>query len=266
MGTPGSEPVVLEVRDRVARLTLNRPDSLNALTPQMGRELLAALDRIAAEPEVRAVVLGGAGRAFCSGADLRQVIVPGSGGRPDVRTALDEIFHPLILRLRHLPKPVVAAVGGGAVGLGCALALACDLVFAARSSYFLLAFANVGLALDGGCSTLLVGRAGYGRASELALLAERIEASQARDWGLVNQVVEDAELPAAAAAAASRLAGGAPGAYAAIKQSLNAAAYPHLEQQLALEAALQQERGQSGDFVEGVQAFLEKRPPQFTGQ
>lgn len=266
MGTPESESAVLEVRDRVARLTLNRPESLNALTPQMGRELLGALDRIAADPEIRSVVLSGTGRGFCSGVDLRQAMASGTGGPPDVRTALDEIFHPLILGLRRLPKPVVAAVNGGAAGLGCALALACDLVFAGRSSYLLLAFANVGLALDGGCSALLVGRAGHGRASELALLAERIEASHALEWGLVNRVVEDAELPAAAAAAASRLAAGAPGAYAAIKQSLNAAAYPQLEQQLALEAALQQERGQSEDFTEGIRAFLEKRPPQFTGK
>jgi 2-(1,2-epoxy-1,2-dihydrophenyl)acetyl-CoA isomerase len=259
------ETVELELRDRVAWVTLNRPGSLNAFTPQMGRELLAVLDHVATAEQPRALVLTGAGRGFCSGADLREVAFWGADGKPDLLTPLREVFHPLILRLRTLEQPVIAAVNGGAAGFGCSLALAADVVVAARSAYFLLAFANVGLTLDGGSSMLLVGRAGHARASEMGLLAERVDAEQALSWGLANRVVPDEQLADAAAGLATRLAGGAPGSHAAIKRSLNLAAYPRLAEQLDLEAELQQQRAESEDFSEGVRAFLEKRPAQFTG-
>jgi 2-(1,2-epoxy-1,2-dihydrophenyl)acetyl-CoA isomerase len=259
------ETVDVELRERVAWITLNRPESLNAFTPQMGRELRVALDHVAADPETRALVLTGAGRGFSSGADLKQESFWGSDGRPRLLPMLRDVFHPLIVQLRTLEKPVIAAVNGGAVGFGCSLALAADLVVAQRSAYLLLAFANVGLTLDGGSSALLVGRAGHGRASEMGLLAERIGAEQALSWGLVNQVVADNELRAAAGTLAQRLAAGAPGSYAATKHALNQAAYPRLAEQLDLEAEQQQQRASSADFIEGVQAFLEKRPAQFTG-
>ena len=259
------ETVELTLQERVAWITLNRPEALNALTAEMGRELHTAFEHVAASSEVRAIVLTVAGRGFSSGADLKAGIWEPAGGRIDLLTPLREIFHPLILRLRTLEKPVIAAVNGGAVGIGCSLALAADIVVSAESAYFLMAFANIGLTLDGGASALLVGRIGHARASEMALLAERVSAQQALAWGLVNQVVPDGDLQAVTAGIAARLAGGAPGSYASTKRTLNAAAYPRLAEVLELEAALQQERAESGDFLEGVQAFLEKRPAQFTG-
>ncbi len=260
------ETVDLELRERVAWITLNRPEALNAFTPQMAGELLQVIDRLSQDREVRALVLRGAGRGFSSGADLKQATSWGSDGRIDLGTPLRDVFHPLILRLRTLEKPVIAAVHGGAVGFGCSVALAADIVVAAQSAYFLLAFANVGLTLDGGSSALLVARAGQGRASEMGLLAERIGAERALAWGLANQVVEDAQLEPAAGRLADRLAAGAPGSHAATKRALNQAAYPRLAEQLNLEAELQQERAMSADFIEGVSAFMQKRPAQFTGE
>ena len=259
------ETVELRLQERVAWITLNRPEALNALTADMGRELLAAFEHVASSPEVRAIVLTGAGRGFSAGADLKAGVWALPDGRIDLLTPLREVFHPLILRLRTLEKPVIASVNGGAVGIGCSLALAADIVVAAESAYFLMAFANIGLTLDGGASALLVGRIGHARASEMAMLAERVSAGQALSWGLANQVVADGELQSAAGEIAVRLAAGAPGSYAASKRTLNAAAYPRLAEILELEATLQQERAESQDFFEGVQAFLEKRPAEFTG-
>jgi 2-(1,2-epoxy-1,2-dihydrophenyl)acetyl-CoA isomerase len=259
------ETVELNIAGGVAWITLNRPEALNAWTQELGDDLRAALNHAAESPEARAIVLTGAGRAFSSGADLKGGVLLGDDGKPDVLTALRSTYNPIILRVRTIPKPVVAAVNGPAVGIGCSLALAADLTLAAASSYFLLAYVNIGLALDGGASAFLAARVGHARAFELAFLGERLPATRALEWGLVNQVVPDSELMTEAGALAHRLAAGPPGSYATIKQTLNDQLYRGIEQQLDDEAVLQQERAESADFMEGVLAFMEKRPASFTG-
>jgi len=263
-----SDPASIRVErgGGAAWITLDRPDALNAWTKELGAELLAALESAGADEEVRAVAITGAGRAFSSGADLSRPPELTSEGKPDLRARLTEVYNPVILAIREMPKPVVAVVNGPAVGIGCSLALACDLILAAESAYFLLAFANIGLTLDGGASAFLAARLGHARSAELALLAERLPAPTAHAWGLINRVAPDGDLEAEAEALLDRLAGGATGSYAASKLLLNERLYPGLAEQLALEAELQQGRGESEDFVEGVVAFLAKRPPNFKGR
>lgn len=265
MSTLQLETVDLAVTERVARITLNRPDALNAWTRQLGEELLAALDEAASDDGVRAVVITGAGRAFSSGADLKGGVGLTPEGKPDVLTPLREVYNPLILRVRNFEKPTLAAVNGPAVGIGWSLALACDLLVASESAYFLLAFANIGLSIDGGASASLMARVGHTRAAEIALLAERIPAAQALEWGLVNRVAADAEFRSEVDELAARLGAGPPGAYRSIKQLLNEAAYADFAETLDREALLQQQRAESADFGEGVVAFLQKRPAQFSG-
>jgi 2-(1,2-epoxy-1,2-dihydrophenyl)acetyl-CoA isomerase len=259
------ETVTLERRGAELRITLNRPDTMNAWDKQLGLDLLAAV-REAEADDVRAVVITGAGRGFSSGADLRAGFDPTPEGHPDVGTALRERYHPIITGLRQLPKPVVAAVNGPAVGIGCSLALACDVIVARESAYFLLAFINIGLVPDGGSSLLVPERIGFTRAVEMAMLGERIPARQALEWGLINRVVGDDELDVAVDELAARLAAGPTTAYAGVKEQFNAWLFARMDDQLELEAALQQRSAASGDFQEGVIAFLEKRAPAFTGQ
>jgi 2-(1,2-epoxy-1,2-dihydrophenyl)acetyl-CoA isomerase len=259
------ETVTLETGDGVARLTLNRPHALNAWDAQLGHDLADALAAVAADPHARALLITGAGRAFSSGADLRSEMPVTAAGKPNLYGRLHDLYNPVILAVRRLGVPVIAAINGAAVGVGASLALACDLIVCAESAYFLLAFANIGLSVDGGASTLLAGRVGYTRAVELAMLADRLSASEALAWGLVNRVVPDAELADTATALARRLADGPPGAYAAIKALLEDACFPGLEGQLEREAVLQQQRGESADFIEGVSAFLQRRPAHFSG-
>lgn len=250
----------------LARVVLDRPEALNAWDATLGDALLEAIAEVAADASVRAVVITGAGRAFCSGADLKAGFDTTPEGHPDLQSALHERYHPVIEGVRAMPKPVVAAVNGGAVGVGCALALACDLVVARRSAYFLLAFAGIGLVPDGGSSAFVPTRAGWGRAMEMALLAERVPAEQALAWGLVNRVIDDDRFDDEVTALGERLAAGPTRAYAAIKLQLNTWTYRGLAEQLELEASLQQEMGASQDFVEGVTAFLQKRPAAFGGR
>jgi 2-(1,2-epoxy-1,2-dihydrophenyl)acetyl-CoA isomerase len=259
------DTVNLYRRGAAAKLELNRPDRMNAWNAQLARDLLDALTRVGEDAGVRAVLLTGAGRAFSSGADLKESQSRDETGPHDLYSVLTERYHPLILGVREMPKPVVAAVNGAAAGIGLSLALACDLVLAAESAYFLLAFVNIGLVPDGGSSLLVPSRVGFARAAEMAMLGERIPARQAREWGLINQVWLDEELPARAADLVARLADGPTRAYAGIKRQLNNWLYQRMGEQLEFEARIQQEMGASGDFAEGVKAFTDKRHPRFTG-
>lgn len=262
------ETVNVRVERGAMTVELNRPETLNAWNRQLAQDLRAALDEASRDDAIRAVRITGAGRAFSSGADLKGMgsedVTP--EGRPDVYKVLTERYHPLMHAIREMPKPVVAAVNGGAIGIGCSLALCCDLILAAESAYFLLAFVNIGLAPDGGSSLFVPTRAGMARASEMALLGERIGARQALDWGLVNRVVPDAELHAESQELTLRLASGPTRAYAACKQQLNQQLYARMDEQLELEARLQQEMAGTDDLIEGVSAFLAKRPPAFSGR
>ncbi|TMK27022.1 MAG: enoyl-CoA hydratase, partial [Actinobacteria bacterium] len=186
-------------------------------------------------------------------------------GRPDVYRTLTERYHPVMRAIREMPKPVVAAVNGPAVGIGCSLALCSDLIVAGESAYFLLAFVNIGLVPDGGSSLFLPTRIGMARATELSMLGERLPAAKALEWGLINRVVPDGSLPEEAAELAARLAAGPTRSYAGTKRQLNNWLYSRMEEQLELEASIQQEMAGSGDFVEGAMAFVEKRPARFSG-
>jgi 2-(1,2-epoxy-1,2-dihydrophenyl)acetyl-CoA isomerase len=261
------ETLELERRGAATLIRLDRPQALNAWNDALGRELLEAVRAVAADDAVRAVGITGKGRAFSSGADLRDL-----AGRPltpdghiDVRTTLTTVYHPILSLLRTMPKPVVAAVNGPAAGIGCSLALSCDLVAAARSAYLVLAFVDIGLVPDGGALALVCARAGAARAAEMAMLGERIGAAQAHAWGLVNEVVADDELDDRVREILDGLAAGPTRSYAGTKRQLNAALYAGLDEQLALEAEIQQQLVASADFREGVAAFTQKRQASFSG-
>jgi 2-(1,2-epoxy-1,2-dihydrophenyl)acetyl-CoA isomerase len=262
------ETVNVSFGDGVARVQLNRPEALNAWNRRFGEDLLAALRDSAEDENVRAVLIEGAGRAFSSGADLKDF----SGGettpdgRPDVYRTLTERYHPIMVAIRQMPKPVVASVRGPAVGIGCSLALCCDLIVAGESAYFLLAFVNIGLVPDGGSSLFVPTRVGMARATQLAMLGERLPAPQALEWGLINRVVPDERLTEESAALAARLAAGPTRSYAGAKRQLNNWLYSRMDEQLELEAQIQRETAGSDDFVEGAMAFVEKRPTRFSGK
>jgi 2-(1,2-epoxy-1,2-dihydrophenyl)acetyl-CoA isomerase len=262
------DTVNLTVLDGAATIELNRPEALNAWNKQFGEDLLAALRRAHEDEAVRAVRIVGAGRAFSSGADLKDIsgddLTP--EGRPNVYKVLTERYHPIMHAIRDMPKPVLATVNGPAVGIGCSLALCCDLVVAAESAYFLLAFVNIGLVADGGSSLFVPARVGMTRAIEMAMLGERVHATQALEWGLINAVHPDESLLAQSEALITRLAAGPTRAYAATKQELNSQLFANMNEQLELEATLQQQMASTEDFLEGVGAFLGKRPARFQGR
>ncbi len=267
---PDFETVNLDVADGVATVELNRPDALNAWNFQLGEDLRAALESVAADDAVRAVLLTGAGRAFSSGADLTETredtsdSVDGDGNF-DLSKRLRERYHPIIHAIRDMPKPVVSAVNGPAAGIGCSLALSADLIIAAHSSFFLLAFVNIGLIPDGGSSAFVPARIGLARATEMMMLGERVSSQKALEWGLVNQVVPDESLAGESRSLAERLAKGPTRSYAGSKELLNRRVYADLSGQLEAEADQQRAMGHSKDFVEGVTAFAQKRDPEFKG-
>ncbi len=260
------ETIQLEMRDAVAVITLNRPAALNALTVEVGREFRAALAE-ARERGARAVVLTGAGRAFCAGGDLREMRqLAEKEGR--IEAFFDEplrMIHDCVRLIRETPLPVIAAVNGVATGGGCNFALACDIVLAAESAQFNQAFVKVGLTPDCGGTFILPRLVGWKRAAELLMTGDMVDARRAAEMGMINRVVPDAELMAEALNLASRLAAAPTAALGRIKKMLDASAANDLNAQLELEHEAQLQSGQTKDFGEGVAAFIEKRPPKFTG-
>ena len=254
------------MRQRVATLTLNRPDRLNSFTEAMHAEIREALEQIRADQSIRALVLTGAGRAFCAGQDLSvRKVVPGDTPK-DLGASLENNFNPLVRALRASPLPVICAVNGVAAGAGANLALASDIVVAARSATFYQAFCKIGLMPDAGGSHVLTRALGAPRALGLAMFGDKLPAEQAEAWGLIWKCVDDAELMSTVRKMAEQLACGPSAAYARIKQAIYAAEKNALDAQLDLERDLQRELGRTADFVEGVNAFLEKRPPRFRGE
>jgi 2-(1,2-epoxy-1,2-dihydrophenyl)acetyl-CoA isomerase len=249
----------------LATLTLNAPDKLNAVSRKMIAELKDCWETLAADASVRAVLLTGAGRGFCAGADLSDPDRDRSE-TADSGSALDKFFNPVIRLMRSVPKPVVAAVNGPAAGVGMSFALAADIAIAAKSASFLQAFARIGLLPDGGSTWFLPRLVGEQRARALAMLAPKISAEQAKEWGLIWDVVEDGDLMKTAAEVARGLADGPTLSLARIKEAMNRASGNPLSQQLDLERDFQRELGRSEDFKEGVMAFLAKRKPNFKGK
>ena len=256
------EMILTERRGDVLVVTLNRPERLNACPPQMADEIAHALYEL---DGARAVLITGAGRAFCSGADLQARGGGSIGGGAGSHHALTRHYNPTMMRIAELPVPVVCAVNGPAAGIGCSLALAADFTIAGASAYFLQAFVNIGLVPDGGASWMLARLVGKARATEMMLLGEKIPAATAADWGLIYKTVADDALIDEAMALATRLAAGPTVALGVMRRNLAAALDGTYVEAMQREAAGQQVAGDSADAREGAMAFLEKRKPMFKG-
>jgi 2-(1,2-epoxy-1,2-dihydrophenyl)acetyl-CoA isomerase len=258
------EHIRFAMADGIARVTLNRPERLNSFTAPMHAELREALAAVVAGG-ARVLVLTGEGRALCAGQDLSDRAVAPGAQPVDLGASVDENYRPLVLALRNLPLPVVCAVNGVAAGAGANIALACDIVIAAKSASFIQAFCRIGLVPDAGGTFFLPRLVGSARAMGLAMLGDRLPAEQAEAWGLIWKCVDDADLVTVTDALLAQLAQAPTGGLAAIKRAIHASATNSLERQLELERDVQRERGYSADYREGVAAFLEKRPPRFDG-
>lgn len=254
--------ITIESRGAYRVITLNRPERLNALTLEMAEALMEALEAAEKDRGCRALLLTGAGRGFCAGQDLTEIAEASAAEIGDLLDA----YNPLILKLRGLPIPVVCAVNGVAAGAGANLALACDIVLAAQSASFVQAFAKIGLIPDCGGTWLLPRLIGEARARALSMLAEPVSADTAAAWGMIWRAVADEKLMAEAEALAARLAAGPTAALGLIRHAFEESAVNELEDQLDLEAELQEEAAETPDFAEGLRGFLEKRPPSFTGK
>jgi len=264
MAEPSS--VLFEAQDGYAVVTLNRPDRLNSFNPEMHERLRAALVEVKRSDDIRALLLTGAGRGFCAGQDLSDRVVAAGAEPLDLGYTISTHYNPLIRSLRELPKPVVCAVNGVAAGAGANIALACDVVLAARSASFVQAFSKIGLVPDSGGTYFLPRLVGTARAMGLAILGDKLGAEDAERWGLIWKCVDDAKLMDEARALAARLAAGPTKGLGEIKRAIYASGANTLDAQLDLERDLQRELGRSDDYREGVAAFMQKRAPRFKGR
>jgi 2-(1,2-epoxy-1,2-dihydrophenyl)acetyl-CoA isomerase len=260
------ETILFELDAGVARLTLNRPERLNSFTVAMHGEVRDALSNVTAANGARVLVITGAGRGFCAGQDLNDRAVAPGGAAVDLGESIEKYYRPLILTLRNLPMPVLAAVNGVAAGAGANIAIACDIVVAARSATFVQAFCKLGLVPDSGGTWALPRLVGPARALGLALTGEKLTAEQAADWGLIWRVVDDDALRSTIDQLATQFACAPTRGLARTKQALHGSWQRSLEEQLDLERDYQRELGQSEDYREGVRAFMEKRTAQFVGR
>ena len=260
-----TSPLIVERREAVLCLTLNRPDVLNSFNAELAGALQAELGTAATDESVRAVLLTGAGRGFCAGQDLSEAL-PTGGVMPDLGNFVRTTWNPIIRGIRTLEKPVVCAVNGTAAGAGANVAFACDIVFAANTASFIQSFAKIGVIPDSGGTFILPRLVGLQRASAMTMLAEKIPAQQALEWGLIYKVVAAENLQAEAFACAKHLATQPTRALGLIKRAFNRSLGVSLDDALETEETLQREAGTSSDYAEGVKAFMERRPPKFTGQ
>jgi len=260
------ETILFSVEGGVARLTFNRPERLNSFTVQMHREVATTMEQVEADPAIRALLLTGAGRGFCAGQDLADRAVAPGDAPVDLGEAVDLYWSPLIRRITTLPKPVVCAVNGVAAGAGANIALACDIVIAARSAKFIQSFANIGLIPDSGGTWVLPRLVGQARALGLALTGEPLPAEKAEQWGMIWKCVDDDALETESVAIARKFAAGPTRGLAATKALIRSSSLNSLGDELDLERDAMRQLGFSDDYREGVAAFLAKRAPAFTGR
>ncbi len=260
------ETILYEIENSILTITLNRPEKLNAMTPTLLRELREAIEKANADSQVRVVIITGAGRSFCAGADLGAASELIARGGFSYEENLNATYNPLILTMQHLAKPIIAAVNGVAAGAGMSLALACDIRIVAESASFTQAFVKIGLVPDSGSTWLLPRLVGMTKALELMLTGQKISSREALDMGMVNQVVADADFITTVNQMAQQFANAPTKTIGLIKQAVQFASTSTLEAALQKEAVLQGEAGISADHLEGVAAFLEKRPAVFKGE
>ncbi|PJK30375.1 enoyl-CoA hydratase-related protein [Minwuia thermotolerans] len=259
------EHILYEAKDGVGWITLNRPDRLNAFAPSMPLEIMAAVRAAGGDAAVRALAITGAGRGFCAGADLAGGAARPAEGERDAGRLLEIAYNPMIRAMRDCPKPIVALVNGPCAGAGMSLALACDIVIAAKSAVFLQAFCNIGLVPDAGSTWYLPRSAGRARALGMALLGDKVTAEEAADWGMIWRAVDDDALMGEGGEVLRKLANGPTRGLGLIRRAVHESFEQGLDRQLDLERDSQRIAGSTKDFAEGVTAFLEKRPPRFTG-